>query len=106
MAVTFQIVLFAVQFVRRWFGDAGLLISGAVLGLTDVDALTLSMARGASAGIDPGLAARAITVGVMSNCVMKAILSITLGTKAYGWFNTAALAVMVVAMGVAMVIVR
>jgi len=106
MAVTFQIVLFAVQFVRRRFGDAGLLISGAVLGLTDVDALTLSMARGASAGIDPGLAARAITVGVMSNCVMKAILSITLGTKAYGWFNTAALAVMVVAMGVAMVIVR
>jgi uncharacterized membrane protein (DUF4010 family) len=106
MAVTFQIVLFAVQFVRRWFGDEGLLISGAVLGLTDVDALTLSMARGAAAGIDPGLAARAITVGVMSNCVMKAILSITLGTKAYGWFTTATLAVMVVAMGVALVIVR
>ncbi|HEX7793792.1 MAG TPA: MgtC/SapB family protein [Vicinamibacterales bacterium] len=106
MAVTFQIVLFAVQFVRRWFGDAGLLISGAVLGLTDVDALTLSMARGASAGIDPGLAARAITVGIMSNCVMKAILSITLGTRAYGWFTTATLAVMVVAMGVALVIVR
>jgi uncharacterized membrane protein (DUF4010 family) len=106
MAVTFQIVLLAVQFVKRWFGDAGLLISGAVLGLTDVDALTLSMARGAGAGIDPGLAARAITVGVMSNCVMKAILSITLGTKAYGWFTTATLGLMVVAMGVALVIVR
>lgn len=106
MAVTFQIVLFAVQFVRRWFGDAGLLISGAVLGLTDVDALTLSMARGAGAGLDPVLAARAITVGVMSNCVMKAILSITLGAKVYGWLTTATLAAMVVAMGVALVIVR
>jgi uncharacterized membrane protein (DUF4010 family) len=106
MAVTFQIVLFAVQFVRRWFGDAGLVISGAVLGLTDVDALTLSMARGAGTGIDPGVAARAITVGVMSNCVMKAILSITLGTRAYGRLTTATLAVMVVAMGVALVIVQ
>src|SRR5262249_12593597 len=28
MAVTFQVVLFAVQFVRRWFGDAGILLSG------------------------------------------------------------------------------
>jgi uncharacterized membrane protein (DUF4010 family) len=106
MAVTFQIVLFAVQFVRRWFGDEGLLISGAVLGLTDVDALTLSMARGASAGIEPGLAARAITVGIMSNCVMKGILSLVLGTRAYGWFTTATLAVTVVAMGVALVMVR
>jgi uncharacterized membrane protein (DUF4010 family) len=106
MAVTFQIVLFAVQFVRQWFGDAGLLISGAVLGLTDVDALTLSMARGAGAGIDPGLAARAITVGIMSNCVMKAILSMTLGTRAFGWFTTATLAVLVIAMGVGLAIVR
>jgi uncharacterized membrane protein (DUF4010 family) len=37
MAVTFQIVLFAVDLMRRWFGDAGLLLSGAVLGLTDVE---------------------------------------------------------------------
>jgi uncharacterized membrane protein (DUF4010 family) len=106
MAVTFQIVLFAVGFVKQWFGNAGLLISGAVLGLTDVDALTLSMARGAGAGIDPGLAARAITIGIMSNCVMKAILSMMLGTRAFGWFTTATLAVMVIAMGMGLVIVR
>ena len=39
MALTFQAVLFGVTLVRRWFGTTGLLASGAVLGVTDVDAL-------------------------------------------------------------------
>ena len=45
MALLFQVVLFAVYYMRQWVGDAGLLVSGFVLGLTDVDALTLSMTR-------------------------------------------------------------
>ena len=49
MAVTFQVVLFAVEWVHRQFGAGGLVASGAVLGLTDVDALTISMAK--SSGI-------------------------------------------------------
>ena len=35
-------------------GEVGMIPSGAVLGLTDMDALTISMARGASAGIPCG----------------------------------------------------
>ena len=34
----------------QWVGDSGLLASGFVLGLTDVDALTLSMTRSVSSG--------------------------------------------------------
>ena len=45
MALLFQVVLFAVYYMREWIGDQGLLASGFVLGLTDVDALTLSMTR-------------------------------------------------------------
>ena len=47
MAVVFQVVLYAVYFVRGHWGQSGLLWSGAVLGLTDLDALTLSMAKSA-----------------------------------------------------------
>ena len=60
MAVTFLVVLLAVNLARGWFGTAGLLASGAVLGITDVDALTISMAKSASAGVDPRVAAQAI----------------------------------------------
>jgi uncharacterized membrane protein (DUF4010 family) len=106
MALTFQVVLWAVQFVKEWFGNLGLILSGAVLGLTDVDALTLSMARGASNGIEPKLAAYAITVGILANCGLKAALAIVLGTKGFRRFASMALAAMMVALAVSLAIVR
>ena len=106
MALTFQVVLFAVQFVKQWFGNVGLLVSGAVLGLTDVDALTLSMARGASEGIDPWLAARAITVGIVANCGLKALLALGLGTATFRRFAGTVLAVMIVALAVSLILIR
>jgi uncharacterized membrane protein (DUF4010 family) len=60
-----------------------LLVAGAVLGLTDVDALTLSMARGTASGIDPQLAARAITVGILANCGLKGAVALGLGTMPF-----------------------
>ena len=82
MAALFQIVLFAVYAVRVFWGGTGLLVSGAVLGLTDVDALTVSMARTAE---DPALllaAAQAIAVGVLSNTLFKAALAVAGGRGA------------------------
>ena len=106
MALTFQVVLFAVQFVRQSFGNVGLMVSGAVLGLTDVDALTLSMARGATDGIDPALAARAITVGILANCALKATLALGLGTTVFRRFTIATLAAMIVVLAVSLAIAR
>lgn len=106
MALTFQVVLFAVQFVKQWFGGAGLLVAGAVLGLTDVDALTLSMARGTASGIDPQLAARAITVGILVNCGLKGAVAIGLGTAPFRRFSATALAAMIVALAVSLLLVR
>jgi uncharacterized membrane protein (DUF4010 family) len=106
MALTFQAVLFAVQFVQRWFGDVGVLVSGAVLGLTDVDALTLSMARGTAHGIDPLLAARAITVGILANCGLKSALALGLGTTPFRKFIGPTLGAMIVALVVSLLIVR
>ena len=106
MALTFQVVLFAVHFVKQWFGNVGLLVSGAVLGLTDVDALTLSMARSATDGIDPLLAARAITVGILANCALKATLAIGLGTTVFRRFTSATLAAMIVSLAASLMLIR
>jgi uncharacterized membrane protein (DUF4010 family) len=83
MAAIFQVVLFAVDAVRRGSGEGGLLVSGAVLGLTDVDALTISMSRTADAGVPPEVAAQAIAVGILANCVLKAALTAALGTAPF-----------------------
>jgi len=71
MAALFQIVLFGVYLAGRVWGDSGVLTSAAVLGLTDVDALTMSMARGPGGSGQLALAATAIAVGVLSNTILK-----------------------------------
>ena len=65
--------------VRTHWGDVGLLWSGAVLGFTDVDALTISMAKSAEGQIPLAIAVRAIAIGVLSNTVLKLFLGATLG---------------------------
>jgi uncharacterized membrane protein (DUF4010 family) len=79
MVLLFQLVLFAVHVLRERAGDAGVLMSGLVVGFTDVDALTLSMAKSVSLGIDARVAARAVALGILSNTVLKLIISLTVG---------------------------
>jgi len=93
----FQVVLFGVYYMRQWIGEAGLLASGFVLGLTDVDALTLSMARSASAGTTVGAASRAITIGIVANSIMKAGIAVAIGSPRFKWQAGAALAAMAAA---------
>lgn len=98
MAVLFQVVLVLVAWVDRTYGRAGLLVSGAVIGLTDVDALTLSMARAASGGVELHTAAQAVVLGMLSNTLMKAAI---VGVVGVGRFRIAASAGLV-AMGAAL----
>jgi uncharacterized membrane protein (DUF4010 family) len=94
------VVLFAAEFARRWFGTGGLLASAAVLGLTDVDALTISMAK--MPAIDPEVAARAIALGVLVNCALKATVAVALGTPLFARAVAATLTVMVLAIAASM----
>jgi len=75
MALSFQLVLILLKILTRRFGETGVLASAAVLGLTDMDALTFGMNRLAE---DPArilIAALAITLGVTVNGVVKSAIS-------------------------------
>ena len=106
MAATFQVVLFAVALVRGWFGEGGLLATGAVLGLTDVDALTISMPRSASTGIPPDTAARAIAIGIVANSAMKVTIAGVLGDRGFAARTGGVLAAMAAALVGALVLLR
>lgn len=97
MAVLFQAVLFAVHYVRTSIGEGGLLASGFVLGLTDVDALTLSMTRSVASGTPIAAAARAITIGIVANSLMKAGVAAVIGSGRFRWQAGAALLAMAAA---------
>jgi len=51
--------------VRERFGAGGLLVSGFVVGLADVDAITVSMAKTAASGAPVTEAAAAVVLGAI-----------------------------------------
>lgn len=81
MAVSFQLVLVIVAVVRRAWGRAGVLGTAALLGMTDVDALTMSMSRTPELSTD--VATTAVVIGVLANTVLKATLALALGSSLF-----------------------
>jgi uncharacterized membrane protein (DUF4010 family) len=100
MVVVFQIVLFVVAFAESRFGAAGLYGSAAILGLTDVDALTLSMSQRATAGTPLEVATTALTIGIIANTVVKTGLALVIGRGPFRLYATAGLAAMAATLGV------
>ena len=99
MALLFQLVLFAVAFANARFGAQGLYGSAALLGLTDVDALTISMARLVSAGTAADLVAAALVIGILSNTVVKLGIVLALGRGGFRTLAAVGLSVIAVALG-------
>lgn len=79
LAIGFQAVLMLMSWVRGRFGAIGVLSSAALLGLTDMDALTLSMTRLAGDPEQLRIAAAAIGIGVLSNTILKLGAVLALG---------------------------
>jgi len=76
----FAVVIFVASAAQTYFGDTGLYVAGALAGLTDVDAIALSMANLAKQ--DPGnstVAARTIVIAVVSNTMVKCGMVLWLG---------------------------
>ncbi len=96
MAMLFQVVLMVVHIARERAGAAGVFTSAALLGLTDVDALTVSMTKDVAEMLSPAIAAPAIAVGVMSNTGMKIALALAFGSARFRVLTGSALALMFV----------
>lgn len=98
MALLFQVVLMLVFAARQWFGSAGLLASGALVGLTDVDAVTVSMSRMVGDDTSAAAAARAVAAGMLSNTLLKLGLAALIGSGTFRRVTCAGLAAISVAL--------
>ena len=104
MAVIFQGVLMLVWFAGRYWGDRGILGTATVLGLTDVDALTISMARHVAPRISYETAALAIAIGVLSNTVLKLTVALFFGSPGFRRIAGGTLFGMVLAAGASLML--
>jgi uncharacterized membrane protein (DUF4010 family) len=104
MAALFQVVLWGVYVARDLWGASGVFTSAAVLGLTDVDALTLSMAREVAQAVSVEVAAAAIAIGVLTNTAMKLALALFFGSARFRLIAGGALVLMLAALGGALML--
>jgi uncharacterized membrane protein (DUF4010 family) len=79
-AAVFAVVLLVVKVVQTQAPASGLYLVAVVAGTTNVDAITLSMANYARSG-SAEVAVDAITLGALSNTVVKAGIVLTLGDR-------------------------
>jgi uncharacterized membrane protein (DUF4010 family) len=82
MAVAFQVAIVLLTLVRDRWGSTGLYPAAAALGLTDVDALTVSMST-LNQSVLPEIAARAIAIGVLVNTLLKLGLTVVIGREGF-----------------------
>lgn len=99
MAAVFQLVLFGLEFATSRFGASGLLGTSALLGLTDVDALTFSMSRLAGTTVLAQVAAQAVLIGVTANTLVKLTMATAIGAPSFRRAAGLGLAGLTVAMG-------
>jgi uncharacterized membrane protein (DUF4010 family) len=78
-AAFFALVLVIVAVAKARFSTTGLYIVAGLAGLTDVDAITLSMAEQARTG-DPGVPVVAIVIASITNTIVKAAMASSLGS--------------------------
>ncbi|MGD8429713.1 MAG: MgtC/SapB family protein [Ectothiorhodospiraceae bacterium] len=71
-AVFLAIISVLGEGARRYFGEAGIYVLSLASGLSDVDAITLSLARMAREALEPSVAVNGMLIAAMTNTLVKA----------------------------------
>jgi uncharacterized membrane protein (DUF4010 family) len=104
MTALFQLVLFVVLAVQsRWSSNA-LVATSAFIGLTDLDALTLSLARSTAASTAIPTATLALATGIVSNTLLKLAVALVVGRGRFRVATSVGLGIMALAMTVGVLI--
>jgi uncharacterized membrane protein (DUF4010 family) len=79
--VIIAVLFVGIRAMESWFGDAGIYALSALSGITDVDAVSLSLAEATKGSLPPAVGATGILIAAMVNTAVKAILATAIG----GW---------------------
>jgi len=80
-ALAFVVILIVVQWANEAYGEAGVYVASALSGVTDVDAITLSVSELASSNqLQPQVAGFAVVLAALVNTVAKAVMAWSLGS--------------------------
>lgn len=78
----YSLILLVVSYANENLGDSGTLISSAVAGFSDIDAVTISISKLTGIKLDLGIGFNAILLAAISNTLVKMGIGIYAGSKA------------------------
>lgn len=78
----FGVILLISKAAQKEFGAPGVYVSSIIAGLTDVDAITLSLSNLAGGSISEAVAARGIALAALSNTAVKGAIASSAGSPA------------------------
>jgi len=100
------IVLLAVHYLKVWIGTGGVYVAAGLSGVTDVDALTISVSKLVGGELIAASGATAIFIAASVNTAVKAGISSAVGGKALGLRVISVYAVFIIADGASLWFVR
>ncbi|MEX2541782.1 MAG: DUF4010 domain-containing protein [Trueperaceae bacterium] len=83
-ALLFAVVLLVARAAQEYLGTSGVYLASVLAGITQLDAIALSLASQVGDGLDTTVAARGLALAVAANSLFKAGLALTLGTRVFG----------------------
>lgn len=100
----YGVVLFVAKAAQVYLGTAGVLGSAVLAGLTDVDAITVSLSQLHRQGMSSELASLGITLAAVTNTIVKVTLAASLGGRSLGLRVGAVLGSAILAGGAALLV--
>jgi len=83
-AVLFSAVLLLARAAEVFLGTRGVYLASVLAGVTQLDAITLSLARQVQEGLEITVATKGLVLAIASNSLFKAILALSLGNRRLG----------------------
>ena len=90
-ALLFAAVLLVTKAAQIFFGAGGVYVASVLAGLTQLDAIALTLAQGLGLGLDADTAVKGLALALAANSVFKSVLAVSLGSARFGRTVTATL---------------
>lgn len=82
--VLFAFVLLVARAAREFFGEQGIYLASVLAGITQLDAITLTLGRQLEEGLELNVAVRGLALAAASNSLFKGLLALVTGARPFG----------------------
>jgi uncharacterized membrane protein (DUF4010 family) len=81
-ALLYMVIIFVVAYANNYFGERGIYVSSGIAGLSEVDAITISVTKLSVSSISALSAQNAILIATLSNTIVKIGIALWNGSQA------------------------